>query len=431
MSDGNSSELITLKEYDKLPYARIGETGVRQLEKLTEDLGIPLFHFSRTEAQARQYVGVIRVGQRTIQILPKIYDWDKENLGYLVFLLGYTRRLRLRQAGTVGYAQLEGSFLEIWIRHFAIELRDLLRAQHKQRYVETEERLGFLRGKLLVERELAGTGVLTGRYACRYDLFTPDHLLNQALKFCNGLLLRQTRAAANRIILQENDALLSEVTHRSIRASDLDRIHLDRLDRGYEPILNLCRLLLEHSTLDLRAGRITQLAFVFDMNRLFEEFVAEFLRRHIGRIKVRDQRWLADVKYQHRLGRLFGEFNMEADLILTDDTGSRLLVDTKYKVLEAAKRHGGLAQEDFYQMYAYGKAGDRPYDEIVLLYPTTETVKAYFEHDGLQLYVRQFDPRAIYNPLHKRLDEPAAIEQLSSALQTKQKHSQAGGADDA
>ncbi len=85
--------------------------------------------------------------------------------------------------------------------------------------METEERLGFLRGKLLVERELAGTGVLTGRYACRYDLFTPDHLLNQALKFCNELLLRQTRAAANRIILQENDALLSEVTHRSIRAS--------------------------------------------------------------------------------------------------------------------------------------------------------------------------------------------------------------------
>ena len=77
------------------------------------------------------------------------------------------------------------------------------------------------------------------RAVSRYDLFTPDHLLNQALKFCNGLLLRQTRAAANRIVLQENDALLSDVTHRPIRASDLDRIYLDRLHRGSEPILNL------------------------------------------------------------------------------------------------------------------------------------------------------------------------------------------------
>src|SRR5918997_1671447 len=122
---------------------------------------------------------------------------------------------------------------------------------------------------------------------------------------------------------------------------------------------------------------------------------------------------------------------MEADLILTDDTGARLLVDTKYKVLDAAKRHGGLAQEDFYQMYAYGNAGDQPFDEIVLLYPSTETVEAFFEHDGLQLHVRQFDPRALYNPLHKRLDETAAVEQLSNALHTNQKHSQGGGTEDA
>ena len=112
--------------------------------------------------------------------------------------------------------------------------------------------------------------------------------------------------------------------------------------------------------LDLRAGRITQLAFVFDMNRLFEEFVAEFLRRHIGRIKVRDQRWLADVKYQHRLGRLFCEFNMEADLILTDDTGSRLLVDTKYKVLDAAKRHGDALMD------GSGSRHGRPPEESAL-----------------------------------------------------------------
>jgi 5-methylcytosine-specific restriction endonuclease McrBC regulatory subunit McrC len=134
---------------------------------------------------------------------------------------------------------------------------------------------------------------------------------------------------------------------------------------------------------------------------------------------VRDQRWLVGMEYQHNLGRLFGEFKMQADLILTDDTGTRFLVDTKYKVLGAASRQDGLAQADFYQMYAYGNAGDRSYDEIVMLYPTTETVEGVFEHDSLRLYVRQFDPRAIFDPLQKHLDETAAIEQLSLALQTK------------
>src|SRR4051794_40640392 len=126
MNSGGPPEPITLREYDELPYTRLDESVVRQLEQLTNDLGAPLFRFFRSKAQARQYVGFIKVGEQTIQILPKIYDSDDENLGFLIFLLGYTRRLRLRQAGTVGYEQLEGSFLEIWIRHFGAELNLLL-----------------------------------------------------------------------------------------------------------------------------------------------------------------------------------------------------------------------------------------------------------------------------------------------------------------
>ncbi len=53
-----------------------------------------------------------------------------------------------------------------------------------------------------------------------------------------------------------------------------------------------------------------------------------------------------------------------------------------------------------------------------MLYPTTETVEGFFEHDNLRVYVRQFDPRTIYDPLQKRLAETAALEQLSGALQT-------------
>jgi len=110
---------------------------------------------------------------------------------------------------------------------------------------------------------------------------------------------------------------MSDVSHHSIRPSDLDRIQLDRLNRDYEPVLDLCRLLLESSTLNLQTGRVAQFAFVFDMNRLFEEFVAEFLRRHKSRIWLGDGR-LAKVEYQRRLGRLFGEFSMDADLVLTE-----------------------------------------------------------------------------------------------------------------
>jgi 5-methylcytosine-specific restriction enzyme subunit McrC len=149
------------------------------------------------------------------------------------------------------------------------------------------------------------------------------------------------------------------------------------------------------------------------MNRLFEKFVAVFLRRHMKDIMVDDNRHLKDVNYQHRLGRLFGECNMDVDLVLTDEDNRSFLVDTKYKALDTREKHMGLAQADFYQMYAYGSAGRRLYDEVVLLYPTTEMVGRTFHHPSLQLHVRQFDARQIYDPEQGRLNEEAVVTPLS------------------
>jgi 5-methylcytosine-specific restriction endonuclease McrBC regulatory subunit McrC len=108
---------------------------------------------------------------------------------------------------------------------------------------------------------------------------------------------------------------------------------------------------------------------------------------------------------------------MKVDLILTDTAGERFLVDTKYKVLDNSKQHDGLSQSDFYQMYAYGNAGRRHYDRVVLLYPATEpAVDRAFHQAGLALHVRQFDPRKICDPDTGRLDVDGAARELGRAL---------------
>jgi 5-methylcytosine-specific restriction endonuclease McrBC regulatory subunit McrC len=149
------------------------------------------------------------------------------------------------------------------------------------------------------------------------------------------------------------------------------------------------------------------------MSTLFEEFVAEFLRRHRDNIELDEGRRLAKVERQRVLGKLFNEFDMRVDLILEDDQGERFLVDTKYKVLEPARDHAGLSQTDFYQVYAYARAGKEKYRENFLLYPATEVpVESDFDQDGLMLRVRQFDPRKIYDPEMGRLDVRAAANEL-------------------
>lgn len=420
-----ATKLISCREYEHLSYESLGEAAIRRLERVRERLGVPIFRFYRTHAQTQQYVGAINAGNVTVQILPKIYDQEEHNLGFLTFLLGYTRRLRLRQAGLTDHEKLRGSFLEIWIRHFASELNRVLRTQPKHRYVEVEERTGFLRGKLLTERELAGTSTLTARYACRYEIFTPDHLLNQILKHCNGLLLAQTETPSTKTLLEENAARLAEVSDRRALPGDLRRVHLNRLDQEYEPLLNMCRLLVEGHAPGMETGEVEQLAFVFDMNLLFEEFVAEFLRRHRESIETSDGRRLRKVERQRRLGKLFGEFDMRVDLVLEDYEGERFLVDTKYKALDPSKDHAGLSQGDFYQMYAYGRAGEEKYKETFLLYPVTGTpVEGDFDQDGLTLRIRQFDPRRIYNPDTGRLDAESTAKELGLALSRNPLHNE-------
>jgi 5-methylcytosine-specific restriction enzyme subunit McrC len=411
-----TAAVVTLREFERVRYDALPADLVRGLERVTSDLGIPLFRFSRTDLQAGRYVGAIQVGGYSVQILPKIYPDDGQNLSYLLFLLGYARRLPLRPTGTAEHEELKGSLLEIWIRHFASELNRLLRRDRRAAYVEIEERGAFLRGKLLVERMTSGQESLSGRYPCRYEVFTGDHLLNRMLKFCNRLLLTQARVPATASILRENAVLLAEVSDAPVTVHDLARIHLNRLNAHYQPVVDFCRLLLTRATLDFRAGRITQAAFVFDMARLFEEFVAAFLRHHGDELDLAGGRRIRSVEPQHSLGRLFGEFQMQVDLRLKDDTGRTILLDTKYKVLDPDERHQGIAQSDFYQMYAYGRAGTEEYDEIILLYPETGGVQRQFTAGEMRLHVRSFDPRSLWDPATGRIDRAGALKSLRQAL---------------
>ncbi len=414
MSDAGN---IVIREWETFDYDCLSREQLRGLEAANQRFGSEVFDFYRHCARAKSHVGVISAGGATVQILPKIHA-KEDGVGYLLALLEYTRKLKIKADEIAKLASAHGSFLEVWILHFATELNRLLRTNYKQKYIEIEERSSFLRGKLLVERDLDGSSVLSARYPCRYEIFTPDHLLNRTLKFCNSLLMRQTRSPSNRMLLRRNDALLADVDDVPVLVRDLDRIHLDRLNREYEPILELCRLLLENSSLDLRAGRITQLSLVFDMNTLFEKFVAEFLRRNKESIFIGDSP-VEKVETQQKLGTLFGKFEMKVDVVL-HVAGKTYLLDTKYKVLGDEKERSGLSQSDFYQMYAYATAGERKYDGVILLYPRTERAAENHdftnESDGTKLYVRFVDAARIH-ARKGRVDEGVVRRELNAAFE--------------
>jgi len=67
-------------------------------------------------------------------------------------------------------------------------------------------------------------------------------------------------------------------------------------------------------------------------------------------------------------------------------------------------------------MHAYATAGDRTYDRIVLLYPSSRPVNRQFSSRDIELFVRTVDLRAFYDPGTGQLHSAATVEALQDAL---------------
>ncbi len=342
--------------------------------------------------RATHYVGVVRLGKRTIQILPKIYratDEEqqlREATRNLLYMLAYAGRLPIREHALAPLLRQNMDWFEILTRLFATHLLQEWQRGAYRRYQNIEDELPLLKGKWRVPAQLRHPE-RQHLFAVSYDEFTADNPLNRVFRFVVERLWRLTRHARTRQHLNILRQWLEEITLLAhITVTDADRITLTRLNQQYAPLLNLARLFLDNSALQLTASDLMAFTFVFDMNRLFEEFLVNFIRRHRAAIlppALRDCVLLPQTRHAARyLARREGEnvFRLQPDLALCKGKQFPLLVDAKYKQLESSKPTRGVTQADFYQMYAYAQRYNCP--RVVLIYPQAadmrESVRARF-----------------------------------------------------
>jgi 5-methylcytosine-specific restriction enzyme subunit McrC len=69
-------------------------------------------------------------------------------------------------------------------------------------------------------------------------------------------------------------------------------------------------------------------------------------------------------------------FRLKPDLLVIENRQNRLVLDTKWKLLDSGKSNRsekyGIAQSDFYQMQSYGHSYLAGEGDVVLIYPKTE-----------------------------------------------------------
>jgi 5-methylcytosine-specific restriction enzyme subunit McrC len=339
-----------------------------------------LFHNGKRELKAKQYVGVFRLGDRTVQVLPKMYrsddleDQNQEAVRNLLYMLEYTNQLSVKQYSLASLSQQDLDWFEILTRLFAINLLEEWQRGAFRNYQSMSDTLPVLKGKWNLTEQLRRPE-RKHLFSVTFDEFTADNQLNRVLRYVVERLYQLTRNFHNRQMLHELQQWMEEVTLLpKVNIEDLRLIPITRLNQRYEPLLNLARLFLENESIQLSSGNFQTFAFALDMNKLFEEFVICFIdrRRHeILPTELQDCELLSQsvgaLRYLAKTSNQQPVFQLKPDLVVRKNKKFPLILDTKYKRLKEGDRKLGVSQSDFYQMYAYAQRYDCPH--VLLIYP--------------------------------------------------------------
>lgn len=352
---------ITVFEYKEVEKEDWRGEELRKIERLNEISGDKIldigYRHGKPIVKATSYVGVVRIGKIILQILPKV-DRDDINVTQLVvknllYLLSYTRKLSIKESDIAHLTERQSDFFEILIHLFARNLWGLIKKGMYKEYVTEEQYAGFLKGKWLISQQLTQRPTTRHSFYVSYDEFTEDNPFNRILKYVVILLQKISMAPGNQQLLLELSFALNEIKFEKITKEHFVRLNINRLNRQYWPLIELARLFILKSSLQMTANNIETFSFVFDMNRLFEEFVYEFIIRHGDEILTDDLKG-CDIIAQHRYKCLVytdkGDpvLKLQPDIVFVKRSNNSfpLIIDTKYKLLDQQDNRLGISEAD-------------------------------------------------------------------------------------
>lgn len=289
------------------------------------------------DVTAGSKIGAVAVGDLQIVVRPKITDLNR-----LIFLLGYTRRPVWRDdhVQLTHADELFPALAEVFSR-LASYATDVGLLQGYQTVTDT---LPVLRGRVLATEQMTRRFGLLVPLAVEYDDFTVDIAENRLLLAATLRLLGVAGLSpeARRRLLRLR-RLLGDVS-APVRGAPLDSWQPSRLNARYHDALRLAEIVLGAQSFEHRVGDLTVTGFMFDMWRIFEDFVCSALGEALGDRGLRTATQFVSHLDTDR------QVTMKPDLVWLGERRRVLgVVDAKYK----AERPDGFPNADLYQVLAY------------------------------------------------------------------------------
>ena len=360
-------EPIQVFEYEKLHLGgQFTEDHLDSLAKYNEEHGGAYFKLGYKSVQFQQYVGVIQVGDLTIEILPKVgktASTKEEKAKWQKILLDMLQQCNWMTVHANEKAPLQfkhNSILVAYLELFVRECEYLLQLGLIKKYRQTEGNKNSLKGKLLFGKNIQHNIVHQERFYTRHQVYDKNNIYNQILfKALNTI----PSITSNPLL---NDRLYSllfsfpELDNIDVTPSTFSNLVFDRKTSAYEEAISIAAMILLNYRPDIQNGQNNVLAILFDMNDLWEEYVyRQLLRFCQPSVQIIPQEYK---KVWERESNSSASKGIKPDIVL-ETTNKTLIIDTKWKLPE----DDIPSDADLKQMFMYNEYWDN--SNAILFYP--------------------------------------------------------------
>ncbi|MDF9400389.1 McrC family protein [Vibrio sp. 1180_3] len=380
-------------EYLKDVSLSAGESDTNKCLGLTKRFGHELL-------QVKNYVGVLftPTGEH-IEVLPKIGRKSvtheqavSESREMLLMMLQHLGSFRYVASNQANIASKQMPLLEAFINQFLQSLNILVKRGLKSDYVTQEDNLHYQKGKLKVSQQIRHNIVNKHKFYVEYDEYLINRPANRLLKTALLKLGYYTRLATNQKLLRELQFAFADVpTSKSVK-QDINALKLDRGMVDYHSPIAWAKLILDgFSPLSMK-GDSSALSLLFPMEAVFESYVASVLRTQLPDGAELTTQAASKYLVTHNQR---SQFQLKPDLLLTLPGNSKLILDTKWKLIDIEEHNYGLSQSDLYQMFAYGNKYLDGKGDLFLIYPSHQAFEKPIEYsfdfsETLKLWVVPF-----------------------------------------
>jgi 5-methylcytosine-specific restriction enzyme subunit McrC len=357
-----------VRKGDIIDGVEIKDPHIQSLQAFNPNGELPYYTLILNGVKFCEYVGVISTKILTVEILPKVDRLTDNNnddqtkkkwqniLIDMLMACGYLEVLSLSNANL---KIKPNSILELYVLLFLREVEKLIHQGLIKKYRTVSENKTFCKGKIIFSKHITENQVHKERFYIQYSTYDKENLLNE--------ILNETLKIIPQII--DNSYLLGytgkialdfpELSAIKINEPVFQKIKYDRKSERYKTSVEIAKLLLLNYHPNIQKGKENVLALLFDMNMLWEKYIARQLK------KVRELNFKV---YEQSSKKFCSIYNVKPDIFLKSNNQSEtnspnIIIDTKWKILW--NRLPSI--DDIRQMYVYNQYFNA--HKSILLYP--------------------------------------------------------------